>query len=166
MKRIYLLRHAQAAPFDSAPSDKERALTPIGRAQAIALGRIMRERDLHPDFVLCSAATRTRQTLDCAEEYLDIVRTDYLENFYNAPTGELMAGLQHLPDTVPSAMIVAHNPGIHDLAVRLAKDDGSKNFNDIIMQYKPCTLTILDADIENWADLQLGENALVDVIAQ
>ena len=61
-RRITLLRHAKAVP-DERGDDHGRILAPQGKEAAVALGDWLRENDLLPELVLCSTATRTRETL-------------------------------------------------------------------------------------------------------
>ena len=57
--RLYLVRHAQAAPGEP---DDLRPLTPEGREQARALGERLRDEDARPDAVLTSPLLRARET--------------------------------------------------------------------------------------------------------
>jgi phosphohistidine phosphatase len=59
--RLYLVRHAQAAPGEP---DELRQLTPEGRAQARSLGERLRAEGLQPDAVLTSPLLRARETGD------------------------------------------------------------------------------------------------------
>jgi phosphohistidine phosphatase len=57
--RLYLVRHAEAAPGDP---DELRTLTPEGREQARALGEQLREKRASPSVVLTSPLLRARET--------------------------------------------------------------------------------------------------------
>jgi phosphohistidine phosphatase len=57
--RLYLVRHAAAAPGDP---DELRKLTPEGREQARALGEQLREKQVTPSVVLTSPLLRARET--------------------------------------------------------------------------------------------------------
>ena len=63
MKRLILVRHAKS-DWSLGMADHDRPLNVRGRASAAAIGRWLREKNLRPDQVLCSTATRTRETLD------------------------------------------------------------------------------------------------------
>src|SRR5689334_4215847 len=64
-KVLLLLRHAKAEQVFGKP-DHERELTGRGRRDARAAGRWLHEHELGAELVLCSPATRTRQTWEAA----------------------------------------------------------------------------------------------------
>ncbi len=57
--RLYLVRHAQAAPGEP---DELRPLTREGREQARALGERLRDEEARPDAVVTSPLLRARET--------------------------------------------------------------------------------------------------------
>lgn len=57
--RLYLVRHAEAAPGEP---DELRQLTPEGKTQARALGERFRDEGVQADIVLTSPLLRARQT--------------------------------------------------------------------------------------------------------
>jgi len=59
--RLYLVRHAEAAPGDP---DELRTLTPAGRQQARDLGRRLRNENARPQAILTSPLLRARETGD------------------------------------------------------------------------------------------------------
>ncbi|MBB5371849.1 SixA phosphatase family protein [Acidocella aromatica] len=117
-----LLRHAKAEPQGSTP-DHERTLTDAGRAAAGKIGRAMRKAGLAPDVVLVSTATRTQQTLEALEQenvWDEWPNIDSLPQLYMATPGQLRDVLHDLPESVRSALVIGHNPGLHELALSLA----------------------------------------------
>ncbi|HVY13561.1 MAG TPA: histidine phosphatase family protein, partial [Alphaproteobacteria bacterium] len=62
-KTLVLMRHGEAQETHP-EGDYQRGLTPAGEEKTRAQGQLMMEKDIWPDGVLCSAAIRTRQTLD------------------------------------------------------------------------------------------------------
>ena len=59
--RLYLVRHAEAAPGEP---DELRSLTPEGRAQARSLGERLRADGVQPDAIVTSPLLRARETGD------------------------------------------------------------------------------------------------------
>ncbi|MCB5945323.1 histidine phosphatase family protein [Acidocella sp. KAb 2-4] len=122
MHQLILLRHAKAEPQGS-KSDHERKLTETGREAAGKIGRAMRKAGLAPDVVLVSTATRTQQTLEAlqaANVWDEWPNIDSLPQLYMATPGQLRDVLQDLPESVRSALVIGHNPGLHELALSLA----------------------------------------------
>jgi phosphohistidine phosphatase len=121
MHQLILLRHAKAVP--DAGADHERALTDQGRRAAETVGRRMREAGLIPDVVLVSSARRTQQTLEGLQNaglWDDWPNVDTLPGLYMAGIAQLIDFARAIPETVRSALIIGHNPGLHELALKLA----------------------------------------------
>jgi len=167
MKKLLILRHAQAANTAIGGTDKTRKLTPNGVADAKALGKLMSRENLQPGAVLCSAATRTRETLHNVMETLDTIgdnaSIEYLDKLYNADFNVLVDAIAEASNDVQNLLVVAHNPGVHMLAAWLAREDGSPLVERLSMSYAPATLTVLQCDIEDWADLKSYSNKVLSV---
>ncbi|MEM6780657.1 MAG: histidine phosphatase family protein [Pseudomonadota bacterium] len=159
MKRLYLLRHAEA--LSTGTDDKSRVLSEHGKRQAEALQATMMERGYKPHHILCSAAERTQETLRgvCPDQNAEI-----MDDLYNATDATLMRTVLSLDSDPSTLMIVAHNPGIHQLAFAMANEGEEANIQSLAMGYQPCTLAVLDCPIESWADLMPRGNTLVDLI--
>lgn len=122
MHQLILLRHAKAVPEGKGP-DHERALAESGRGAATAIGRAMRKAGLAPEVVLVSTATRTQQTLEqleAADVWEEWPNIDSLPTLYMATAAQIRDVLQDLSETVRSALVIGHNPGLHEFAVSLA----------------------------------------------
>ena len=64
MRRLTLMRHADARWKDAAVSDLERSLSRRGSTAAELMARRLLELELVPDLVLVSPARRTQQTAE------------------------------------------------------------------------------------------------------
>ena len=162
MKKLFLLRHAQAAPAGS-KSDKERNLTPAGTKDALMLGRRMKQKHYHPDLVLCSTAQRTKETLAALEQSIEIVSTLYINTLYEGGKSEMFQTIRKTDDHVDGLMIVAHNPSIHAIALMLARED-SPALGRLEAGYHPGTLSVFSCPCTSWAAIKPGENILLDVL--
>ena len=163
MKRLFLLRHAEAGP-SSDGSDRERALSDTGKADARALGLEMKRRSYNPDFTFCSPALRTKQTLEGLERALPDLSVEYPDKLYNGACGDLLRFIQNANDEIENLMLIAHNPGIHELTAMLAGEGAPALVSRLAAGYKPGTLSVLDCPGQNWADIQPGENPLTDLL--
>ncbi len=122
MHQLILLRHAKAVPEGKTP-DHERGLTDIGRAAATAIGQAMKRAGLAPEVVLVSTAARTQATLEqleSADVWEEWPNIDAMPGLYMASCSQIRDILRDLPETVRSAMVIGHNPGLHDCALSLA----------------------------------------------
>jgi phosphohistidine phosphatase len=117
VRYLSLLRHAKSSWADEAVDDHARPLSPRGEAAAGDMATYMRREAVEPALVLCSAALRARQTLAALALAGEVY---YEDGLYGAGATYLMARLHTVADDVGSVMVVAHNPGLHDLAVACA----------------------------------------------
>lgn len=116
MRQLLLLRHAKSSWEDRELPDHERPLNPRGRRAAAAMRDAMDRLGLVPDLVLLSTSVRTVQTLEALEPWSDTPLVDRVEALYNASAATLLDTVRGVKETVRSVLVVAHNPGIHELA--------------------------------------------------
>ena len=121
LPELLLLRHAKSDWKDKSLNDFDRPLAPRGRRAAPLVGRYIAAEGLEPDFVLCSTARRAVETLDLILTALaSKPEISYLKTLYLAPPSRLLAVLRRQSPDRSRIMVVAHNPGLHHLAVELA----------------------------------------------
>ncbi|SFG69494.1 SixA phosphatase family protein [Sulfitobacter dubius] len=154
MRRLILMRHAKS-DWSHGTSDHDRPLNPRGRSAAEALGNWLRAEGLLPDAVLCSTAARTRET--CAILNLpESCAVEHLRQLYLAEPSEIIANLRQRA-TGDTVLLVAHNPGIAAAAELLLQQTPDQDAFD---RYPSGATTVMDFDIDNWADLAPGSGAL------
>lgn len=120
MRQLLLMRHAKSSWDDPRLSDHARPLNPRGRAAAAAMREAMRELGLAPDVVLVSSARRTLQTLEALEPWDDTPLVEPMDSLYLAGPAQLLQALGTVAETARSVLILAHNPGLQDLAIQLS----------------------------------------------
>ena len=126
MRQLLLLRHAKSAWDDPALSDHARPLNARGRRAAVAMAAAMRGLGLRPELVLVSSSRRTLQTLEGLGPLEGTPRVEPMDDLYLAPWTRLLEAVREVPEAVGSVLLIAHNPGLHDLALNLAgHPDGS-----------------------------------------
>jgi phosphohistidine phosphatase len=120
-KLLVLLRHAKSSWADPDLLDHDRPLNRRGREAAALVGRRLRHEGPHPDLVLCSSATRTRQTLEllALPESVDVEIEDQL---YGAAASDLLERVRQVPARYAIVLLVSHNPGTEELARMLDRD--------------------------------------------
>lgn len=118
MHRLILMRHAQAEiTTPGGGGDVARSLSPAGQSEAAVMGRALAERGLKPDLALVSSATRTRETWEVMQDAFGDVEVRTETALYNAPTDLLRRFVEASEDQAGCLMILAHNPGVHLLAL-------------------------------------------------
>jgi phosphohistidine phosphatase len=117
-RRLLLMRHAKSSWDDPSLSDRDRPLNRRGRRAAAAIGEYLRDHGLVPDAVLCSPAVRARETLD--RSGLGPATTIERDELYGADAATLLEAIRSAPPDARTLAVIAHDPGVHDLAVSLA----------------------------------------------
>lgn len=117
MQRLILMRHAEAERAASSGRDRDRRLSGRGRQDAAAMGRALAERGMKPDLALVSPAARTRETWDLLHDAFGDVQVRDDESLYNGGSDILRGLVEAAEDEAGCLMVVAHNPGVHLLAV-------------------------------------------------
>ena len=163
MRQLYILRHAQAAS-PAGVDDKHRPLTKQGAADARALGVLMDKMQYRPDFVLCSPARRTRQTLGKICETLGDVPTGFASGLYFTTTGQLFDFIKRVDSKYNSILLVSHNPSVHGLARLLAGLGRPDLLMLLEIDYRECTMTVLDCPIDSWASLMPSQCDLKNLL--
>jgi len=125
VKRLTLMRHADARWKDASLSDLDRPLNRRGIAAAEAMARRLQELELVPDLLLASPARRTQQTAEILARELALPRVLCEESLYLAGADELMKTVQATGPRVAHLLLVGHNPGVSELVRQLAPQRGS-----------------------------------------
>ena len=154
-KTLIVMRHAKSS-WEHAGPDIERPLNKRGRDSAVALGDWLRARDLAPDEILCSAATRTQET---AQRLKLAAPVSLNKALYMAPAESLLKYTQRA--TGDTVLILAHNPGIGEFAERLTRiAPNHPRFFD----YPSGATTVFSCDIEEWRELAFDSAAPTDFV--
>jgi phosphohistidine phosphatase len=158
--RLMLLRHAKSSWNDAGLADHDRPLSGRGRRAVVDLREHLSAAGTIPELVLCSTAVRTVQTLEGVRAALSSSTVVELEpDLYGATAGELLDRVHRIPPSVDVAMLIGHNPGIEDLAMRLV-GRGDENARTE-MEAKYPTAALAELSFEGpWSDLAPGGAAL------
>ena len=114
-RRLLIMRHAKSS-WSSGERDHGRPLSERGERDAPLIGGALSEMGWLPDFVLCSDAARTRQTVRAMEGGLglEFAKRD-LSSLYLPTLQDLLAAISGVDDEVGTLLVVAHNPGCEDV---------------------------------------------------
>jgi phosphohistidine phosphatase len=118
-RTLLLMRHAKSDYPDGVP-DHDRPLAARGIREAGLAGDWLRANVPAIDAVLCSTATRARQTL--ANTGVD-APVRYSERLYDATPGRMIEEISETADTVGTLLVIGHEPTMSALALGLADDD-------------------------------------------
>lgn len=154
MKYLYVFRHADTLPPEGDQSDHERILSELGQEECTRIGSFLKEENLKPDYALCSTAVRTRTTLGLVAKVLGKpIDAQFEHSLYLANPGEIFHHLNNLADEVESAMIVGHNPGIHQFCMMLASKGDAEGMSALSRHFPPASLALFKLDVADWKTL-------------
>ncbi|MDG6094913.1 histidine phosphatase family protein [Acetobacter sp. AN02] len=154
--RLILMRHAEALPPPggdySRETDLARPLSADGMKTARRRGAKLRADRISPDLVLCSPAMRTRQTYAALLPFaVHDAEIRIEQTLYNADAMELLARLRASPDSAHTVLLVAHNPGITELAQLLNGVETS-----LREEFLPATLATFRVEVDDFDSVARG----------
>jgi phosphohistidine phosphatase len=170
LRSLILLRHAEPARRYSGVDDHARELTPRGIEDARELARHLLEMGQIPERVLCSTARRTRQTWLRLEDvwstvgHFPVLRFD--DALYLASAERILDEVRLVDAACEHLMVLGHNPGIHHLAVELAREDVTdvRPLERLREGMTPGTAVVLDFEKPTWLDVTWHTGVAVDVV--
>jgi len=117
MKRLTVMRHADARWKDPGTDDFARPLNRRGLSGAEAIAKRLLELELVPDRLLASTARRAEQTADIVarELSLSIRHVQREESLYLASAADMLRLVQETGPRIAHLMVIGHNPGASDL---------------------------------------------------
>jgi phosphohistidine phosphatase len=162
-RTLVLLRHARAeTPGQSL--DIHRRLTARGEQDAGAAGAWLADRGLRPDLVLCSPASRTRQTwhgvamaLAQSDPQGGAPEVRYERGLYEGGRTEVIDLLRAVPDGTGVVLVVGHNPTMSDVSILLRPHGADADLEGL----KTSGLAVHRAD-GPWSQTEPGSMPLVE----
>jgi phosphohistidine phosphatase len=166
MKTLLLLRHAKSDRSAPVDRDFDRPLNKRGRRAAPEMGKAMAKHGLAPDLALVSAAVRTRQTWDLLAPELTAkpMQVSFRDDLYLAPATRILRALQTIEGDPATILVVGHNPGLEDLAGRLASEEQDKKGLEALERlrnkFPTAALAVFRFDCNAWHEIEPGSGAL------
>ncbi len=160
MRRLLLLRHAKTERPGPGQRDRDRKLIKRGRADAPVIGAYMARHGLVPDLALVSPATRAAETWTLvAAAFGREPRVVKDERIYNA-TVETLIGIIRDTRDAQMLLVVGHNPGLHDLAVRLIAAGDVETRERVVEKLPTSGLVVIDLTFDDWSKLHPSSGRL------
>lgn len=165
MKTLLLLRHAKSSWSEPGLADFDRPLNERGLLAAPLIARHLAESGLLPDLVLCSAAQRTRETLALMLPGLSRDATLRIESgLYEADAAALLNRLKRIEAAVDCVLVIAHNPGLEDLAALICGGGPEAIRRRMDEKFPTAALAAFAIDAARWSSLRQGAAILTDFV--
>lgn len=148
MKTLILIRHAKSSWDDLGARDFDRSLNHRGRHDAPLMGERLAARlnagNLALDVLLCSSAQRARETAELLIPALGfaVENVEWRRELYLASPRIMLKAIQAMPDEAATVALLAHNPGITELAEILT----GKSFGNV----PTCGVITLALPVDHW----------------
>lgn len=156
-RTLTLMRHAKSAWDLSIASDHLRPLNERGRRAVPVIGSYLADLGYAPDLVLCSTATRTRETLDrLLRDFPEAPAVRYEQGLYLAEAEDCLDRLRRLGKRWRRVLVIGHNPGLQVLAAHLIGEANPALARQVADKFPTAALAMLDCALETWSDLGPG----------
>jgi len=155
---LLLMRHAKS-DYPSGVIDHDRPLARRGVREAGLAGHWLRSHVPPIDAVLCSTATRTRETL--TQTGLDVPVT-FAQRLYDAVPATVIDEINRVGDEVATLLVVGHEPAMSNVALGLASASESNQAaaEHISTKFPTSAIAVLRFGTA-WRDVGRGSAALV-----
>jgi len=144
LKKIFLIRHAEASITTVGLKDFDRPLTASGFRDAAHIGKYLFKKNITPETFLSSTALRTKQT---SEEIATQIKYEsrkitFQDKLYEPSVRELLEQINEI-DKGNTALLVTHNPSVTYLVEYLT--------NEPIGNMEPGTVVEINFAVDSWA---------------
>ena len=154
MRRLILLRHAKAEPVTPGQKDFSRALVERGRKDAARIGAYMATHALTPDRVMVSPARRAQETWKhTSSGFKPAPAAATIEKLYEATPHAILAVVKDAPASAHTLLVVAHNPGLHEVALMLIASGDIDARERLTEKLPTAGLIIVDFAVDDWSRL-------------
>jgi phosphohistidine phosphatase len=149
MKKLYLMRHAQAeSNVIDAP------LTHYGLVEAKKMREYINKNAIFPEMVLCSPATRACMTYDKIFENNTLKPKLVIEDkLYCSSVDDLLKIINIVPKKINKLMVIGHNPGINALIIELRFIAHNELYLKALDSLPSCKLTSLAFPNAQWLSI-------------
>lgn len=155
MKRLIIVRHAQAIPRDY-DFDFQRDLTPKGESDAAKISSHLQNMGIAPQHMMSSPAKRALKTATIFAENLGYPpeKIEPVEKLYmDCPPSHFLALIRNLPDDFETVFAFGHNPEIAYCADYL--------FSPFNLRMPTCSTVGIDFDTESWQNIEPDSGKLL-----
>ncbi len=166
MRRLILLRHAKTERDSPSGLDRDRRLDARGREDAPVIGHYLTDQGLVPDLALVSPATRTRETWALLAPTLKPEPAmDIVGDLYGADASELlhiirMASGRADDGALKTIMVVAHNPGLHELSLGLIGKAKAADREALEDNLPTSGVAVFKFAVDDWNDVSVRHGTL------
>jgi phosphohistidine phosphatase len=150
LKTLLIIRHAKSDQRFFG-NDFERPLNERGKADAPVMARRLLDKKINIDAFISSPAKRAKKTAElfCSTYSRLADEIIFVTPLYHAPSEIFHEVIQHIDDSINTAAVFSHNPGITDFVNSLT--------NARIDNMPTCGIFAVKIPVSKWADFTATE---------
>ena len=153
-RSLTLIRHAKSSWNNPGCRDFDRPLNRRGKSDAPKVAQYLIDKSWRINRTLCSPAQRAHETLQLMTTHgLSAGQIIYVDELYGAGQSELLDLIVQIDKAYSDIAIIAHNPGLEDLANWLSMDR--------VGQLATCCTVRFDCNMDNWQSI--GPSAVTNL---
>jgi phosphohistidine phosphatase len=153
MKYLTIIRHAKTEPANIGATDFDRELTKRGHKDATLVGQLLSAWEPPIDWLVSSTAARARTTAEIiAAELAYANQPAWRNELYAASPETINRVLIESPPTAHHVALIAHNPGLEDLASGLCVPSPAR----LSLVLPTAGVAHLSLEIARWDQLRWG----------
>jgi phosphohistidine phosphatase len=146
MKSLLIMRHAKSSRDLPLLADHDRPLNLRGKKDAPLMGELLREKDLVPEIIISSTATRAVETAVAVSQACQYEgEIEYKRELYTEGIAGYLEEIRKVADSLKCTLIIGHNPDLEELVERLTGNQ---------VTLTTASIALVDLPIERWQDLQ------------
>ncbi|MEP7127308.1 MAG: histidine phosphatase family protein [Chitinophagales bacterium] len=155
MKNLILVRHAKSSWKDALLDDHDRTLNKRGERDAPFMAKVLKKRNVKPDLIVTSTATRALSTAKIFAAELEYKKQLIVQSrdLYLANLEALIEFVKLLPDEKNTVALFGHNPGITLLANYCSPT--------AIDNLPTCCISSFSFSSNSWKEMDAKEGQLV-----
>lgn len=161
MRTLLILRHAKSSWATPGMDDFDRTLNDRGNGDACRMAGWIGEQGVELGEIICSPAVRTRTTAQHIKTTLDIdPKLSFPEELYLASSDTLRDSIAKISQTTTTAMVIGHNPGLHDIALRLLKEEERSQAGLLRVAFPTTACALINLPIVDWSEVAWNKGTL------
>jgi len=161
MRRLILMRHAKTERDAPSGKDQDRRLDERGREDGVEISQWLSLHGYRPELALVSTAKRTQETWELVHATIPSTRPKHMPELYGASPSELLNAIRNVAASDPQVLLViAHNPGLHELALALITGGDPEGRRALATNLPTAGVVLIDFATDDWSEVSFRKGRL------
>lgn len=144
MKKLILIRHAEAEPASGNIRDFNRSLTTSGKRDAAKMAALLLNKGSVPQVIISSSAPRALTTAQIFTTTVGLKQAETNAEIYEATADTLLQIVNNLNEQYNIVALTGHNPGVSNLLYQLTSK---------ITTMPTSAFAEIELEVDTWAEV-------------